>query len=179
MKTDVRIIRSRKLMVNAYIELLDETDNSNIRICHICEKAGVSRPTFYKNYSEKEDIIIQHLSDLFNRYFEIVKNRHYHEKKASLLFFRICEKEWSFFKTALKMKMDYEILTQLKHAIHHHMKELASKLSDSKKKSHPLITDDSYTLYAFAGKIYMTLVYWMEHEDLNYRQINKMYTELT
>ncbi|WP_105957293.1 TetR/AcrR family transcriptional regulator [Apilactobacillus quenuiae] len=61
-------IRSEERIVNAFFKLLDQNDIYNISVVKICEVAQVSRKTFYKHFSVKEDII--------ERFFE-TKGQHY------------------------------------------------------------------------------------------------------
>lgn len=59
----------RECMVTAVIYLLKEKKLSEISISELTEKAGVSRMAYYRNYSTKEDIFIQHLDDIFDQYY--------------------------------------------------------------------------------------------------------------
>lgn len=56
---DIRIMRSKKAISEAFIELLKENDFKTITITEIVNKAGVNRGTFYKHYAYKEDILTE------------------------------------------------------------------------------------------------------------------------
>ena len=47
---------SERKIVNAFIELLEESSLEQISITDIIKKANLSRPTFYYYYSNKEDL---------------------------------------------------------------------------------------------------------------------------
>ncbi|HJD47581.1 MAG TPA: TetR/AcrR family transcriptional regulator [Candidatus Mediterraneibacter norfolkensis] len=54
---DIRVIRTKRLLMNAFAELLEEKDFAEISVKDIVEKAEVARTTFYRNYLDKEDFV--------------------------------------------------------------------------------------------------------------------------
>lgn len=64
---------AREYMVTALMQLLKEKPMSAITISEITKKAGVSRMTYYRNYSAKEDIFTSYLEDLADLYREDTK----------------------------------------------------------------------------------------------------------
>jgi AcrR family transcriptional regulator len=46
-------------MIAAFALLMDAKPYSKITISDICEKAGIARPTFYRNYNDKDDIVFE------------------------------------------------------------------------------------------------------------------------
>lgn len=48
---------TRNYIFEAYYELLKKYPCSDISVSEICEKAGVSRMSFYRNFKSKEDLI--------------------------------------------------------------------------------------------------------------------------
>lgn len=68
-KEDVRIRRSKKLLANALLELLEENPFAKISVLDVCEKASIRRATFYKHFESKdhllEYIIEELLDDLY------------------------------------------------------------------------------------------------------------------
>ena len=49
MKTDARIIHTRKALRDALLSLLPEKSVDTLTVKEVCEKANVSRATFYKH----------------------------------------------------------------------------------------------------------------------------------
>jgi cytidylate kinase len=45
---------------------MDEKLYNKITVSDICEKAGVARPTFYRNYNDKDDVIFGYLINTVN-----------------------------------------------------------------------------------------------------------------
>lgn len=61
---------ARECMLTALIQLLEKRPLSAITVSELTEKAGVSRMTYYRNYSSKEDIFARHLQDILEEYHE-------------------------------------------------------------------------------------------------------------
>ncbi len=59
--------RSKKYIVNAMMDLLQEKSFEKITIKEIMEKAEMARRTFYGNFASKEEIIQYYFQNLFHR----------------------------------------------------------------------------------------------------------------
>jgi len=62
-KRDQRVVRTRKQVDAAFVDLLHRRAYGNIRVSDITKKAGAGRATFYAHYSSKDDL----LRSQFNR----------------------------------------------------------------------------------------------------------------
>jgi AcrR family transcriptional regulator len=62
-KLDPRIIRTRKLIMDAFIRLSQQKDFDNITIKDITEKATINRATFYYHFSDKYDLLEQVINE--------------------------------------------------------------------------------------------------------------------
>ena len=62
-KNDERVLRTRKQLDAAFVDLLRRRAYGNIRVSDIARKAGVGRATFYAHYCSKDDL----LRSQFNR----------------------------------------------------------------------------------------------------------------
>lgn len=60
-KTDNPLLK--EYFFTALIRLMDQKDFKDITISEIAKKAGVSRMTYYRTYSSKQDILIQYFDD--------------------------------------------------------------------------------------------------------------------
>jgi len=69
MKQDLRVIKSRKAIENAFINLVEIKGFQNITITEIAEKAMVNRNTIYLNYGSKEDILESIVINSVRKYF--------------------------------------------------------------------------------------------------------------
>ncbi len=69
-KPDLRVIRTKKLLWEALVGLIEERDFSTITISDITARAMTNRATFYHHYEDKEDLlrrgtaeVIRHLTE--------------------------------------------------------------------------------------------------------------------
>ena len=60
-KPNRQVERTKSWIFEAVILLMDEKPYDKITVSDICEKAGVARPTFYRNYEDKDDVIFEYL----------------------------------------------------------------------------------------------------------------------
>lgn len=69
MSTDLRIVKSRAAIENAFINLVEIKGFQHITITEIAEKAQVNRNTIYLNYGAKEDILESIVKTSIHKYF--------------------------------------------------------------------------------------------------------------
>ena len=67
---DARIIRTRRDLSNALIQLLETTDYDEIKVIDICKKAMISKVTFYNNFKNKSEL----LNHILLEFEEKIKN---------------------------------------------------------------------------------------------------------
>ncbi|MEO1164084.1 MAG: TetR/AcrR family transcriptional regulator [Chloroflexota bacterium] len=67
---DRRIRRTRKALQDALIDLLHEKSLENIDIQEITELADTARVTFYRHYGTKEELLIDAMHDIHDRFME-------------------------------------------------------------------------------------------------------------
>jgi AcrR family transcriptional regulator len=56
-KEDLRIVKTKKALIDALFGLLAQRDYSSISVLEICEAANIHRATFYKHFKDKEDFL--------------------------------------------------------------------------------------------------------------------------
>ena len=73
-KRDMRVIRTRKAIRQAFEELVLEEDVDRITVKAIADKACINRKTFYLHYdtieSHYDDILVEMLDEYFNHFEE-------------------------------------------------------------------------------------------------------------
>ncbi|NDJ55135.1 MAG: TetR family transcriptional regulator [Chloroflexi bacterium] len=62
-KTDLRVLRTRQLLQDALLDLIEVKPFESIQVKEIAEEAMVNRATFYLHYRDKYDLLIQSLAD--------------------------------------------------------------------------------------------------------------------
>ncbi|MDD6240908.1 MAG: TetR/AcrR family transcriptional regulator [Eubacteriales bacterium] len=63
-KTDLRVLKTRKKLENALLFYLKQESLNEIKVSLLCEKADVSRATFYNNFDSVQDVFKAYLIDL-------------------------------------------------------------------------------------------------------------------
>jgi AcrR family transcriptional regulator len=64
-KADRRVIRTRNLLGNALVRLMQEKPWQEITVQQVLDRAEVSRSTFYTHYSDKNDLFMSDVEDFF------------------------------------------------------------------------------------------------------------------
>jgi AcrR family transcriptional regulator len=65
-KLDRRVVRTRRMLADALIELILERSYEAITIQDITERADLRRATFYLHYGTKEELLLAALEETFN-----------------------------------------------------------------------------------------------------------------
>ena len=66
---------SKECIATALIELMKTKDYSSITITEIAKKSGMSRMTYYRNYSSKDDILVQYINSVGEQIQDLVIKR--------------------------------------------------------------------------------------------------------
>lgn len=87
-KEDLRVIKTKQLIKDCFLELIEEKGYSKVTITDITKKAMINRNTFYLHYIDKEDLIDKIVLDNYKkeepRIASIIKNHilsNYHNKE--------------------------------------------------------------------------------------------------
>ena len=62
-KTDPRVLRTRKLIIDSFITLSNKKDFNDISVKDITEEAMINRATFYNHFFDKYDLLEKVVSD--------------------------------------------------------------------------------------------------------------------
>lgn len=87
MKTDLRTIKTKASIKNAFKDLMVDTTFDKITVQAICDKALINRVTFYNHYSDKYDLFNDYLDETLMNVFNESVNE-YNIKSQPDLFFK-------------------------------------------------------------------------------------------
>ncbi|MFS0880294.1 hypothetical protein CHH83_06680 [Bacillus sp. 7586-K] len=82
-KTDLRVIRTQKLIKEAFLTLIEKKGFEAITIQDIADEAVINRATFYLHYQDKYDLLEQ-ISDSYLKELMDVLNISFHLKKGEV-----------------------------------------------------------------------------------------------
>jgi AcrR family transcriptional regulator len=64
-RLDRRVRRTRDVLGDALLELMQEKDFDHITVQQVLDRAGVGRSTFYSHYRDKDDLFLSDVEDFF------------------------------------------------------------------------------------------------------------------
>lgn len=70
---DLRVVRTRQMIRDAFIDLLEHKSYNKITISELTKKANVNRVTFYLHYMDMDDFLSQLVDELIDDIFEFMK----------------------------------------------------------------------------------------------------------
>lgn len=78
-KSESKYFNTSRLMNQALLKLLEEKEFEYITIKELCQKAGVNRSTFYLHYENMNDLLVESLDYMLQKFYD-----HYNDGKFNL-----------------------------------------------------------------------------------------------
>lgn len=150
--TDLRTIRTRKFIIDSFIDLLEKKDFNSITISAITKGAMINRATFYRHFLDKYDLLEKVIKeDLMANVLEELStiNQEFSEEMLASLFLSITKFHLSLSNRCQKSYHDMSVNIE---AIM--KKELEQILLQSLEKKYPDGNDDKLRMLA-------TMLSWM------------------
>ena len=160
---------SKDLISIAIYQLMYRLPYNKISVKLICEKAGVSRMSFYRHYSTKEDIFINFSDERFAEFYEkYMENKDLSVETFTsnvVHYFKKYSRQIKILEKADKMSI---LITQFERYASYLMSHVKS-MSLFRYKDNPLAVP------YFAGGLFNVLVYWSKH---NFKKSEKEMADL-
>ena len=120
-------IRSRKLIRQAFVELLTEKDIEKITVTDIITRADINRGTFYAHYSDTRAVIEQIENEIIEKMLEFLAEfrfRNFFKNPLPLLLkiSRYLEEDLEFYRILINSNGSEQFLMKLKNTFVQHMK---------------------------------------------------------
>lgn len=129
-KMDLRVQRTRKMILEAFVKLVEEKGFEQLTVQDIADEAMINRATFYAHYKDKQDV--------FDQIFDT----------AVLAFTSVLEPEQLMQGNRIKLKRIEFILTNIYHQIHENRKffqiVMASAGNEVLRKKLADVLDEQY-----------------------------------
>lgn len=146
----------------ALMQLLRKKSIDSITIGELCEHAGISRMTYYRSYSSKEDILLQHLEECFERFLKQLESQKiYTYYDRSRIFFDFWKKEEQEF---LLILVRSGLSMQLMDKFYCYLELFYQKMAPSQ-------TINPYIRSFLAGGLYKLLVDWINDDSVSSAEI--------
>lgn len=147
-------IRSREMLTNALLKLMQEKPYQEINIKDISIKADLNRRTFYRNFTNKDEIIIYHGNKLVS---QLGKNI---QSKGDYSFPAICEAYFEFWL----LNLDYLTLLKKNNMLYflfEHFEHYHEKLHIFLPDTHSHKEYEQYSTAFALGGFWSILVQWL------------------
>ena len=104
-------VRSKQMITNALLELMETKSYTKITISEIVDKAQVVRKTFYRNFTSKDEVLDEYVEILFSQYIEQLSNQTpFTTHNAVLTYFVFWNKNIVFLNTLINNNLSYIVL---------------------------------------------------------------------
>ena len=80
-----QVQRTCSWILEAVLILMDEKPYDKITVTDIITKAGIARQTFYRNYKDKDEVVLRYFSNIFDSEFLTVENTHGKDKNDNII----------------------------------------------------------------------------------------------
>lgn len=158
-KTDRRIVRTRNLLGDALVALLQEKNFDDITVQDVLNRAGVGRSTFYVHYRDKTDLLLSDVEDFFELCCGLLKKRNANPKRllpVQELFAHIRDLR-EFYAAMVRSRKIQDV-----HALGRGFfaRSIEERLESAGVKLEPF--ERSAKAHALAGSFFSLLDWWIE-----------------
>ncbi|MDR0442105.1 MAG: TetR/AcrR family transcriptional regulator [Treponema sp.] len=80
-----QVQRTCSWILEAILLLIDEKPYDKITVSDIINKAGIARQTFYRNYKDKDEVVMRYFSNIFNNEMLIVESNSEKDKPDNII----------------------------------------------------------------------------------------------
>jgi AcrR family transcriptional regulator len=144
-KVDMRIKYTREWTFEALYQLMELKPFYDIRISEIIDKAGISRATFYRNFSCKEDIIKIKVKTMFSQFnkhmFDYYRTNQPEDERVVISeFFKRVDQEEKLIETVINANLEYVMIDGIVELINYY-KEAFYSIVKTNTKTQDYIID--------------------------------------
>jgi len=155
MKENIQVTRSKEWIYNALIFLLKKNTFRKISIEDITKRAGVARPTFYRNFGSKEDILIDQGRKIYERLttdLEAGMNDVNFTYNSINKMVRVFDEYSELFEVLIKNNLEFLIFQSFEGEISHLLKKVFG-----------IDKEDKYKAKFFEGALFSIIVEWIKN----------------
>ncbi len=176
---DKRVERSRRQLMTALLELMQQQPYRKISVAHICEHSGVARPTFYLHYRSKDDLLRGYIESMFLQFYEQVDEYLTSTPDADPIIAEIMFRQWSeradIARLLVKDDIEALMLSEFKRYVDCIMQRFIS--------AHKVPVRDTsllpYVVDFLAGASFMVIVRWIKDDfPVDAKEMGSLYANL-
>ena len=175
---DLRVQRSRRLLKEALLQLMKQKSFRDIQVTEIADKAQVARPTFYLHYQSKQELLLSHVDDVFNEFYEALSVTFASEKtdleQQNVMMFQY----WERYADILRMVIEADIHDEFRTRMRGYFSQAVAQFAPNE-----LSTEDprrEFIIDFVSGGAYSLLTQWIMR-DMPYsaEQMGALFHKLT
>ena len=146
---------NQQCLYTALMQMLNKKAIDSITIGELCEYAGVSRMTYYRSYTSKEEILLQHLEECFVRFISQLETKKIHTNyDMACIFFKFWQlEEKDFLATLLRSGLSMQLMEKF----YYYLELFYQKVEPSQNVT-------PYVRSFLAGGLYKLLVDWIKDD---------------
>ncbi len=143
-KEDLRIVRTRKLLSNTLLDMMEEESIEKISVIDLCNKAMVNRATFYAHFEDKYHLLSFALEELKDDlYKKFTKDTKFTNPTETLNYIIVMGVDFFFDKhnhiaNILRLNRNGKVISTIQDSIAHSIKYQLSKYKDTYEIKLPL-----------------------------------------
>lgn len=171
-KEDRRVIRTKQVILEALVTLIEEKGIDAVTVKDITRKANINRGTFYLHYQDKTDLLEKTVADIMEECQALLLQsnslviKEYVNSNNPPLFmvslFEYFDQNASLIRAFLSMKGDLSFQEQFKNIIWSNLFE--KELSVHIKKDNLLVPGDYLVIYLISAHLGV-IQHWLEKEQ--------------
>jgi len=169
-RLDRRVVRTRKLLRDAMMELILEEGYDAISIQDITDKANLGRATFYLHFKDKDELLLEVMDQFIENLLAqvpLLSEAHWHfeDSKHIIKLFDLAAENYDLFRILTIGSGGISAHRQLQRSIATHI--TTSIEEDIKTLDAAPIIPPDFIANHFAGSLLSTIYWWLEN-DLPY-----------
>ena len=161
-KSDRRVTRTRNILGDAIIQLMQEKPFEQITVQHVLDRAGVSRSTFYTHYSDKNDLFLGDVDDFWEMMSTMLTRRGEKSNRVAPvreLFAHVAEVR-DFYSAVVTAGKFHEVMDL---GQEHFARAIEARLKEMTQARALVPGRRAALAHMFAGALFSSMAWWINH----------------
>ena len=157
-------LRSKKIITETLLHLMTQHPYAEITVKHILLESNISRKTFYRNFSSKDDVLNSYMDSILHSYITcIIEQKHFSFLEILDTIFYFCEENKNFLFILRDNNLLHLLLIKLNTLIPtEHQKIVTPNVKSNASSADHFLTD--YVLFFNIGGIWNIITKWIEQD---------------
>jgi len=149
----------KECIFSALMQLMESRQFGEIKITDITQRAGVSRTSYYRNYSSKEEIIKDYIDEMHKQLIQdLQEDAPYEAYKYLYKFFENSRSNMQLVMNLVRSNMSYIYLDRSKHFL-----QIAFDGVLRNRRSSPNALVKKFEIDFLVGGVYEVLIQWFNN----------------